>query len=264
MPFLRLAFTLLCFALPLTLATPLTAQEPPAQPTKADLVRFLSQVPELFPIEEDFRRLGFRGENLGLAVAQTNGFYRDPVIAGYMAEQILSVYGGQPGPDLTDGLIWPMVERGLGHLPTRDLLSFYRVERALMAALPKRVCGRAVRQSLSPQSFSDEITRAASRLYTPALREYYRIERSAARLGITRQPVRLSGAAIARVEKRIAAGLTLRIAQSPDPRALTAAMEDLDGVSDADACALGLVFYDVVLSQKGPALREALLYIGLP
>ena len=133
-----------------------------------------------------------------------------------------------------------------------------------MAALPKRVCGRAVRQSLSPQSFSDEITRAASRLYTPALREYYRIERSAARLGITRQPVRLSGAAIARVEKRIAAGLTLRIAQSPDPRALTAAMEDLDGVSDADACALGLVFYDVVLSQKGPALREALLYIGLP
>jgi hypothetical protein len=259
---LRLALLALCIALPSVLVAQ-NADAPP-RPTKAELVRFLAQVPEVVPIEADLRRLGFRGENLALAVAQTAGFYRDPVVAGYMAEQILNVYEGRPAPNLTDGLIWPMVERGLGHLPTRDLQSFYRVERALMAALPTHICAQTVRKRLSAQQFSDQITRAAARLYTPALREYYRIERTAARLGITRSPVRLSQAAMARVERRISAGLTLAIAQSDDPRGLLAAMEDIDRVSDKDACALGLLFYDVVLSQKGPPLREALLYIGLP
>lgn len=258
--FQRLAALAILICLPAAVM----AQQDGMAVTKADMVRFLNQIPQVAPIEEDMRRLGFAGENLALAVRQTEAFYTDPKISDYIAGRVLAFYGGEAPRDVADGLVWPLIARGLTHLPTRELVHYYNIERAMMKALPMRQCGQAMRRQIAPQRLSDAMSRVAARLHTPSLREYYRIELKAARLGTSRNAVRLGAADTERVEARIRGELDMRIAASRHPARLRAAMKNMDKSRNAPACEVGLMFYDAVLAIKGRELRNALIYMGLP
>ena len=77
--------------------------------TKQDIMALLAQIPDIAPVREDMRALGFRGENLELAVAQNRAFYTDPVIAGHIAEQVMMAYANPGQPGQAQGLIWPLI-----------------------------------------------------------------------------------------------------------------------------------------------------------
>ena len=232
--------------------------------SRADIIRLLGQIPDIAPIREELRALGFKGENLELAVRQSETIYRDPLIAGHIADRVIAAYGTPMGAAEAGGLVWPLIERGLGHLSTGEMKYYYRVEQAMIKAMPERQCGLAVRNRLSDQRFAEVTARLAARLHTPSLREYYRIQIKAARLGAQRAPVRLSEAAVRRVEERINAALTERIAASDNPRALLSAIENLDRAGNAQACEVGRLFMEIILDFEGRDLRDALIYLSQP
>lgn len=255
---------LFAFCLILPIAGPVVAQTTQPALDRAQMIRMMAQIPELAPIRQDLMELGFRGENLELAVHQTEMFYTDPVIAGFIADQVIALYRDPPKVREAQGLFWPLVDRGLGHLPSRELQYFYKVEHVMMSALPERQCGLIVRKRLSAERYSDAMSRAAARLNTPALREYYRIQLKAARIGAGRDAVILSSAAVDRTEARIRTAMDARIAASGDVRGLKAAAQDLSRASNRRACQIGEMFFQSVMAMEGQALREALIYMATP
>ena len=255
-----IAVALCLFTAPLRANTE-SAQVPVS---KADIVRFLGQMPEIAPIREEMQRLGFRDENLELAVEHAGSFYTDPKIAGYIADRVLGAYSKSPTQAEADGLIWPLIRRGLGHLPTNELRFYYSVEQAMIKAMPVRQCGLAVRDRLSPKRYSDAMSRVAARLHTPSLKEYYRIQLKAARLGVGRDAVRLGRHATEQVETRIGEELTELIAASPNSTRLMSALNNIGRTDNGRACTIGQMFYQAVMAIDGTDQRNALIYMGLP
>lgn len=232
--------------------------------TKADIMRLLAQIPEIAPVREDMRKLGFRGQNLELAVAQNRAFYTDPVVAGHIAEQVMMAYANPGQPGQAQGLIWPLIDRGLGHLPTRKLKYYYEVEATMIDALPVRQCGRIIRNDLSAQAHSDAMSRVAARLNTPALKEYYAIQLRAAQLGAQRGAVRLSRAQFDRVRAGLDREMDILVAGTPRPGRIRAAMRDLRHADDRRACVIGRLMYDAVMRLEGQVLRDALIFMSSP
>lgn len=265
-----LAFAMLTLLVLAQGASQTKAQQTSAQqsadviPNRADIVRLLGEIPNFAPIREELIGFGFEGENLELAVAHAELVYRDPVLAGHIADQVIAAYFDPQNASVAGGLIWPMVERGLGHLTTRELRFYYRVERSLIGGLPVRACGRAVRNRLPSPRFAELITRAAARLNSSGLREYYRIQARAARFGILRAPVRLSKDRAEEIEGEINARVRARIEQTDRANTLLAALEDLDAASNRQACQIGKLFLDTVVSIQGKDGRDALIYMSLP
>ena len=238
------------------------AQEKTTGSERQEVIRLLGQLPDIAPIREDLRLLGFSGENLELAVSQAELFYRDPVIAGYVADQIIAAFEDPTAVRVSDGLMWPLIERGLGHLPTRDLKFYYTVERKIMETLTIRQCGMAVSNRMRPARFAELTSRVAARLNTEALQKYYRIQAKAARVGARRAPVRLSDTATQRVEERIQASMTRSIQATDRAGDLMVAMMNLDQASNTEACAIGRLFMNTVLQFEGRALRDTLVYMS--
>lgn len=234
------------------------------EPNRADIVRLLGQIPDYAPIREELISLGFKDENLELAVSHAELVYRDPILAGHIADQVITAFLDPGNAQIAGGLIWPMVERGLGHLKSRELRFYYRVERSLIGGLSVRDCGRAVRNRLPPSRFAEQITRAAARLNTSGLREYYRIQARAARFGIQREPVRLSQTRAEAVEAEINAQIRARIENSGQPASLLTAMDDLDDATNRQACEIGKLFLETVVTMSGQDGRDALIYMSLP
>lgn len=245
-------------------ATPAAPQEGEIVVTKADIMRLLAQIPEIAPVREDMRALGFRGENLELAVAQNRAFYTDPVIAGFIAEQVMMAYANPGQPGQAQGLIWPLIDRGLGHLPTRKLKYYYEVEATMIDALPVAQCGRIIRNDLSAEAHSDVMSRMAARLNAPALKEYYAIQLRAARLGASRGAVRLSKPQFDRVRAGLDREMEVLIAGTPGPAGIRAAMRDLRHADDRRACVIGRLMYDAVMRLEGQTLRDALIFMSSP
>lgn len=242
----------------------LAQQEAAPTANRADIIRLLGELPDYADFRAEMRALGFRGEKLDLAVEHAELIYRDPVIAGYVADRVISAYETPDTGAEARGLIWPLIERGLPHLPTLELRYYHQVERVMMEALPDRDCGRIVRGRMPPRQFMRVMSRMSARLNTEGLRNYYRIQAKAARLGVTRDPVGMSPERIDAVETRIAEGLSRRIAQSENPRRLLRAMDNLPRASNAQACLIGRMFTDIVMDLEGPALRDTLVYMSLP
>lgn len=271
----RFSWCLRCLALALSCLLP--AQPAFAQPTlaqsgtadrasvpRSDIIRLLAALPDYADFRSEMRTLGFRGEKLDLAVAHAELIYRDPVIAGYVADRVIAAYGApETGADAR-GLIGPLIERGLPHMSTAELGYYHRVEKLMMEALPVRDCGRIMRNRMPPVQFVRVMSRMAARLNTAGLRNYYRLQAKAARHGVTRPPVRLSRARMDAVETRIAEALATRIAQSDSPRVMQRAIGNLPGASNARACAIGRMFMDIVADMEGQEQRDALLYLSLP
>lgn len=231
---------------------------------RAEIIRLLGALPDYADFHSEMRALGFRGEKLDLAVAHAELIYRDPVIAGHVADRVIAAYGMPESGAEARGLIWPLIERGLPHLSTRELRYYHRVEKVMMEALPVRDCGRIVRDRMPPKEFVRIMSRMAARLNTAGLRNYYTIQAKAARYGVTRPPIRMGAARIDAVETRIAEGLAARIAQSDNPRAMQRAVDNLPWASNARACAIGRMFMDIVMDLDGQESRDALVYLSLP
>lgn len=231
---------------------------------KSDLVRLLGQLPEYTPIRRDMKALGFRGEKLDLAVAQIEKMLNDPMIAGNIADRVLAAQQPTVQSVEAGGLFWPLVDRGLGHLPLRDMRYFYVVEQTMLKAMPERDCGLVIRERLSPARRAKVTGSVAARLNTPALKEYYRIQFRAAQLGATRGPARLTAADEARTVQKINAALARTLKGRNDARALQQAFGDLDHVGNRRACRVGRLFMDTVLAMEGRDLHHALILLSAP
>lgn len=241
-----------------------TAQNAALTVNRAEMIRILGDLPSAMPIRQDLERLGFSGANLELAVAQAGSFYKDPTIAGYIADRVIAAYTNPDAVVEAQGLIWPMIARGMGHLSLGELRYYYAVEQAMINALPQRECGQAMRGRFTDKQFSDAMSRMAARLDTGALKEFYRIEFKAAQLGAKRGFVQLSEAEKRAVGAAIDKRLEALLATEPDADRLRVAMQNLDGARNRDACRVGRLFYRAVMTLPPGDQRHGLLLIGQP
>ncbi|MFK7940465.1 MAG: hypothetical protein AB8B82_13880 [Roseovarius sp.] len=240
------------------------AQAQPPAPNKADIVELLLRMDEFVPIEREFIALGFEGENLELAMAQHRRVFGDRDIAEYIADRVLSAYEGTlPTASEAGGLLGPLIDRGIGHLNTKDLTFFYKVENAVFKALPYRECGLAVKQRLSDQRLSNATARAAARMNASALSRYYDIQYKAARLGLRNKQVVLTGARKDRIERKIGEAMFDGSGDGAQMK-MVRVFENPGRVSNRQACEAGRLIMDTVMTMQGRDLREALLYFSGP
>lgn len=233
--------------------------------SRADIIRLLGRLHEDGAVRADLAALGFSGEKLELAVGHARDMLRDPVIAGYVADRVLAVRDGRAMPSArAQGLLWGVIDEGLGHLPLRDLRYYYLVEEVVLGAMPTRVCGRAVRGDLSPDRMAEETARAAARLNLEGLRNYYRIQLRAAQLGAQRGPASLPPERAQQAEAAIFGVVTRTIAARDDAPQIMRSFSDLDDASNRDACLAGQVFIEAVLTLEGRALNDALIQLSTP
>lgn len=236
------------------------AQEPPS---KGEIMRILADVHTLPGMEASLQRNGFEGENLALAMRQIELVLGDRKIAGRLAERILAAGRGDwADAQAAQGLIQPLLDRGLSHLPPRELSYFFKVEQTVLNAMPKRDCGRAFQNRLPPDVLAQRTARVAARLNTPALKEYYRIQYRAAQFGATRAPKVLSEALRARVAEKLNAALGGAAEARPDGRRLMSAMGSIDRAGSQAACDAGRFFLEVVMQMEPVARHEALLVLS--
>ena len=261
---LRRLFPVLFVLFAMGLSGASEAQNAAVKVNRAEMIRILGELPSAMPIRQDLQRLGFTGQNLELAVTQAESFYKDPTIAGHIADQVIAAYSNPSFQVEAQGLIWPMVSRGMGHLTLAELRYYYSVEQAMINALPTRECGRAMRGRFSDKQFADAMSRVAARLETGALREFYRIEFKAAKLGAARGPVTLSEATKQTVGAAIDARLDVLMQDDPNAGRMRAAMQNLSRADNKSACQVGRTFYRAVMTLDASNLRNGLLLIGRP
>lgn len=233
--------------------------------SRADLTRLLGRLHEEETVRKDLTALGFAGEKLELATQHAANMLRDPVIAGYVADQVLALRAGGRVPiTQAEGLLWGVIDQGLAHLPPSDLRYYYLVERAVLGGMTVDLCGRAVRGALRPERMAEVTARTASRMNVEGLRNYYRIQLHAAQLGATRGPVRLSPERAAKAEASIFAALTRYISAQPDAAKIMRHFDNLETVNNRDACRAGKIFIDAVLTLQGSELNDALIQLSTP
>lgn len=233
--------------------------------SRADLIRLLGRMHEEKTVRTDLSKLGFKGENLELAVQHAANMLRDPVIAGYVADRVLAVKSGGPVPIArAQGLLWGVIDQGLAHLPRQDLRYYYLVEQTVLGAMPVHICGQAVRGTLPPERMADVTARAAARLNTEGLRNYYRIQLRAAQLGAQRGTLATTPKRAATAEALIFSALTRYIVAQPDAAQLMDSFSRLDTVDNTRACRAGQIFIAAVLTLEGRELHEALIQLSLP
>jgi hypothetical protein len=233
--------------------------------SRADLIRLLGRLHEEETVRADLRRLGFSGENLDLATQHAADMLSDPAIAGYVADRVLAVQSGTRVPIArAQGLLWGVIDQGLAHLPLQDLRYYYLVEQAVLGAMPTHICGQAVRGTLAPERMADVTARAAARLNTAGLRNYYRIQLRAAQLGAQRGTLVITPKRAAQAEALIFAALTRHIMAEPDAAQIMGSFARLGTVGNAQACRAGQLFIAAVLTLEGRDLHEALIQLSLP
>lgn len=255
---LCLALCAACFVAPATNA------QAAREVSRGDIIELLGRLYEGETMRGELEGLGFRGQNLSLAMGQVQRIMRDPTVAGHIADRVLAVQSGASIPmSRSQGLLWGLVDQGVGHLPLRDLRYYYLVEKTVLNAMPERLCGLAVRERLSPDRLSDATARVAARLNTNALENYYRIQLEAARAGAERGPAVISAARAAAAEDSIFRALLLRMEET-DAQNLLRTFADLDRADNRSACAAGRFFIDTVLTLEGAELKNALVYLSLP
>lgn len=233
-------------------------------PSKAEIVRILGEIPTLPGMRESVSASGYKGENLELAMGQMARMLGDRQIANHIAERILAAGRGDwQSAQAAQGLIQPLLDRGMGHLAPSELSYFFKVEQVVLEAIPTRDCGLIFKNRLAADEVARRTAQTAARLNTPALKEYYRIQYKAAKLGATRGPKTLSAALQDRVSARLNAALSAAAEASPAARAALATFERIESASNAAACDAGKFFLDVVMEMEPKARHEALLVLSV-
>jgi len=232
----------------------------PIEPSRADVIRLMQKFAADSPVRAELEALGFHGENLELAVKQSQVFVLDPGIAGYMADLLIDANQGQiPEAARSGGLVQALVDRGISHLSVAEMRHFYLVEQSVMNAFSVRDCGRAAKGRPVSERQSQIASRVEAQMNTAALKEYYRIQLKAARLGLRHRAKILSPERRAEIFEKTFEKLSVRVADAKDTRGLIAAYENMRGVSNRRACAAQRLLLNTVLSLKGNDLRDALI-----
>jgi len=229
-------------------------------------MRLLARIYDSESDNEHLVSLGFRGEKLELASKHFRNAMADPVIAGYIADRVLEVQNGQPTIEISEsgGIYWHLVDRGVSHLPQKELLYYFKVQRTVLGGLSRRDCGLAVKDYISSARMSDATGRAIARLNTPALKHYYRIQLKAARIGAKRAPVRQRPAQEAHIEAVIADAIISQLENDQNAHSIVAAIVNPRSVGNRQACTGGRIFMDTVLNLKGRDLHDGLIYLSTP
>ncbi len=234
-----------------------------ARESREEIIDLLGRLPDIAPLRDQLIEQGFRGEKLALVEEHTRLMMNDRVVAGYIADRLIALYDGDLSAGVaTEGLVAPLYDSGVTHLSLPEMRFFHQMQRALLDAMSQRNCGLIVKGQMRPQRMEDTLGRAETRFSLKTLRTYYRIQRKAVRLGVTRAPRQLSPRDHARTERRIAQALRERVQSQENSRGLTRTLDNLAGARPAAACAAGKLFADVILEMEGKDLRQALLYLG--
>lgn len=229
-------------------------------PSRNEIIRFLGTLHQMPGMRERLVDQGFKGENLELALGHVHTVMNDRQIAGYIADRLIALgRGDRRAAMAATGLLEPLMDRGMGHLSPRELAYFYQVEKTVIDAMPLRTCGLAFKDKLAPGEMEKSTARVAARLNTPALKEYYRIQLKAAKLGVNRKAKQLTGARKARAEQALVESVIAISSARGDGQRLLAAMDDMDGASNAMACKAGRMFLDGVMSLPAGKRHDALV-----
>ncbi len=235
------------------------------EPNRDDVIRLLQKIATESPIRAELEALGYQGKNLELAIKQRLVFVRDPEIAGYMADLLIAANKGQiPENAGSGGLVQGLVDRGISHLSLREMRHLYMVEQSVLKAYSPRDCGRTIKGRPQSEHQYQVAARLEAQMPTVALREYYRIQLKAARLGLHHEAKTLSPKRQAELTKKIFEKLRERVADSKDARGLAAAYNNILLVSNRRACAAGRLFMETVLSLQDRDLRDALIMLSTP
>jgi len=113
---LHLKAIFICLTLGLALFGNMSAAQQQA-PTRSDLIDLIGQMPELSRTREELSKLGYKGEQLDLAVEHEQQLLKDKVVAGYIADRLLALYNGNlPTAWAPEGLISPLFDVGYTNL----------------------------------------------------------------------------------------------------------------------------------------------------
>lgn len=236
-----------------------------AQNSRDELIALLGRLPEIAPIRNQLVAQGFQGEKLALAEAHSKRVMTDDLIAGYIADRLIALYDGRlSAASATEGLIAPLYESGITHLPVKELVYYHKVQRVLLDGMTPRDCGLLVKGQLRPARMEDVIGRAEARLSARTLKEFYRIQYKAMRLGVTRAPRQLSPAEAARIQTVIFEAVRKRVESASNAKALSNTLENFERARNATACEAAKVFAEAVLDITGRDQQKALLFLSAP
>ena len=239
-------------ALAATMILPLNAQEV----RKSDVVRVLEGLHELPGIALGYRQSGFDEERTAIMLEHTRKVMANKGVSSFVADQLIAARQGQPTTNQLGGVIQPLVDRGLPFLPLKEQVYFLKVETTVVRALTKSNCGRVMKETINPETFSRDNHRVVSRLNTPALREYLRILRKAAITGVSRKaPPKISNATRQKVSDIYFSDVIERAQAENLMRQLEKSAESMRLLSNNDACRLGLLFVDTAIAYDGPDKR---------
>lgn len=223
---------------------------------KPDIVRVLEQLHALPGIAEGYRLSGFDDERVAIMLDHTRLIMANKGVSSFVADQLIAAQMGQPNTNQLGGVVQPLIDRGLPHLPLKEQLYFLKVETTVVRALSKGSCGRVMKETINPETFSRENYRIVSRLNTPALREYLRILRKAAIIGVSRKsPPRISDRARETVSDSFFNDVLLRAKAENLMPQLEKSAVSMRALSNKDACRLGLMFVDTAIEYDGPDKR---------
>ena len=250
-------------ALSLALCSGVSVAQEQTAPTRADLIRFIGQMPELSGTREALARQGYQGRQLDLAVDHEEKLLNDKVIAGYIADRLIGLYNGNlPTGWAPDGLIMPLFATGYTNLPRGDKVYYFKVQAAILRAMPANDCGLVIKGRMSNRRLERAFGQAEARLSPDTLQRYYQLQRTAIRSGVSKAPRTLSPADNARIQERLNAAVRTRVETDPNLKGAGKALENMNRASSANACQAGLLFYDTALSMTGRDLDHVLLYLN--
>jgi hypothetical protein len=243
---------LLAVTLVSTLILPAAAQEV----RKSDVVRVLEGLHELPGIAESYRQTGFDAERTQIMVDHTRKIMANKGVSSFVADQLIAAQKGELNTAQLGGVVQPLIDRGLLHLPLKEQLYYLNVENTVIRALTKTNCGRVMKETVNPEAFSRDNQRVVARLNTPAMREYLRIVRKAAFTGVSRKsPPRISDRTRQRVSDKFFTGVLERAESENLTRQLEKSADSIRLLSNNDACRVGLMFVDAALEYEGPDKR---------
>ena len=251
---ISLSISRLCLSLmtAFMLALPAFAQEV----RKSDIVRVLQSLHELPGIKEGYEQSGFDAERTALMLNHTRLMMANRNVANYVADKLIAARLGQPSTTQLGGVVQPLTDRGIAHLPLKEQIYFLQVETTVLRAMTTNNCGRAMKETINPETFSRDNQRVVSRLNTPALAEYLRILRKATITGASRKsPPRISYSTRERVSDRYFAAALARAEKENLMSQLQRSATSMNVLSNKDACRLGLMFVDTAIDFDGAEKR---------
>ena len=243
---------LLAITLVFTLVLPAAAQEV----RKSDIVRVLEGLHELPGIAEGYRQSGYDEERTKIMLDHSRRIMANKGVSSFVADQLIAAQKGELTTARLGGVVQPLIDRGLLHLPLKEQLYYLKVETTVIRALTKTNCGRVMKQTANPEAISRDNQRVVARLNIPAMREYLRIVRKAAFTGVSRKsPPRISEQTRKRVSDKFFGAVLERAKSENLMRQLEKSAVNMRSLSNNDACRIGLMFIDTALEYEGTDKR---------